>query len=75
MSTYRLTELANSDVWEIRHRVLEDSGAAVLRRIMIELDAKLKLLCEFPGIGRCRPVGPNVPRMANYDVISSRAWR
>jgi plasmid stabilization system protein ParE len=55
VSAYRLTELANNDLWEIRHRVLEDSGAAVLRRIMIELDAKLKLLCEFPGIGRARP--------------------
>lgn len=55
VSAYRLTELANSDLWEIRQRVLEDGGDAVLRRIMIELDAKLTLLCEFPGIGRARP--------------------
>ena len=49
MSGYRLTELANNDLWEIRDRILEDNSAVVLRRIMIELDAKLKLLCEFPG--------------------------
>ncbi|MAT73445.1 MAG: hypothetical protein CMJ58_28510 [Planctomycetaceae bacterium] len=54
MTQYRLTELANHDLWEIRNRVLEDNGAIVLRRIMMELDDKLKLLSDFPGMGRAR---------------------
>jgi len=55
VTQYRLTELANNDLWELRNRVLKDNGAVVLRRIMMELDDKLKLLSDFPGMGRARP--------------------
>ena len=55
MAQYRFTELANDDLCEMRDRVLEDNGTVVLRRIMTELDDKLKLLSDFPGMGRARP--------------------
>ena len=52
MSRYVLTELALEDLDEIRDRVLEDNGPKVARRILLELESKLELLCQFQAMGR-----------------------
>ena len=54
MSRYVFTELALEDLDEIRDRVLEDNGPKVARRILLELESKLELLCQFPAMGRAR---------------------
>ena len=54
MSRYVLTELALEDLDEIRDRILKDNGPQVARRILLELESKLELLCLFPAMGRSR---------------------
>ena len=55
MTRYQLTELAQSDLLEIRDLLVVNKDRDLALKILTELRDKIELLVDFPAMGRERP--------------------
>ncbi len=68
MSLFQLTPRAREDLEEIEAYIAQDSPDAA-RHVLLELQAAMQRLAEFPGLGHRRP-DVNDPRYRFWVVYS-----
>jgi toxin ParE1/3/4 len=60
MNRYSFTPEADTDLDDIFNRIVAQSPAGA-RRVLNEIEARVRLLARFPGLGRDRPdLGPGL---------------
>jgi plasmid stabilization system protein ParE len=71
VNRYLLTDLAFSDLREIRDRVAQDSKRAAID-LLEELQRAMRLLAEMPGVGR---EGPPRVRLYGWGIrLTPSGW-